>query len=207
LPLHAVHWLLLSFGWAIGPANKKLVFLLACLLVCLFVLGCGCKGIYSVELLLVGSVRGGVFLLSCLVVRWLPACMYVVGFCCIVWVLLSAIVGGVCSLACFRSCSSSPSSSFLVPAGGSSSRLWFRFGSVSCSVAVRLGFLVVVFLLWFSNFYFGGSALWWWRRAWWCGGVFSSSFLCSFLRVEGGGRPQQAKRRCRRCLVLQACKV
>jgi hypothetical protein len=25
------------------------------------------------------------------------------------------------------------------------------------------------------------------RRAWWCGGVFFSSFLFSFLRVEGGG--------------------
>jgi hypothetical protein len=46
--------------------------------------------------------------------------------------------------------------------------VWFRFGSVSCSVAVR--FLVVAFLLWFWQFLSaGGSALWW--RAWWCGGV------------------------------------
>ena len=137
--MHAVHWLLLAF--TVGNRTCKQAGVLACLPTCLF-LGCGCKGIYSAGLLLVGSVRGGVFLL----LRGCPlaSCMHVCGgFCCIVRVLLSAIVGGVCSLACFRSRSSSPFSlSFLLA-------VLLPVRVPSGSVLVPVAVLVLVLVVWF----------------------------------------------------------
>jgi hypothetical protein len=53
--------------------------------------------------------------------------------------------------------------------------VWFRSGSVSCSVAVHLGFLVVaVFLLWFWQFFFC------WALPCGGGGVRGGVVLCSF---------------------------
>jgi hypothetical protein len=177
LPLHAVQGSAVPCFW-LGNRTCKQTGVFACLLACLFVLGCGCKGIYSApSSFWLGSAGWWCILaFSAWLTRWLPACFVIAAICPIVLVLSAFAWVGFSALVVFVPV---PFLGFSRPAGGSSSRLvplvpfLFLFLFLLPSVWVLV---VAVFLLWFSNFYFGGSALWWWR-VWWCGVVFSSSFL------------------------------